>query len=168
MAPTQKIFESLREALEWRDADAMLALYDEDAVIIGFDKLDRSLSPLRLDGKGEIEPVVRDLFTRDVHCEVSDRAVSDDRFSFIELCEHPDGVRIHAATLCELREDRIVREVQVPRVGELRIPIRPVGVVGALWDIVTAPPRAAGRLFAGGLARERAGRQIEHRAAGSM
>lgn len=163
MAPAQRTFESLREALEWGDAEAMLALYDDDAVIVGFDKTDRSLPPLRLEGKEEIEPVVRDLCTRDIHCEVSDQSVADGRFSFIEVCEDPDGGQIHAAKSCEVREDKIVRELQIPRVAELMVPRRPVGVVGALWDIATAPLRAAGRLFAGGRSRESGGRsrQIE-------
>lgn len=163
MAPAQRAFESLRQALEWRDAEAILALYDDDAVIVGFDKTDRSLSPMRLEGKEEIGPVIREFCLRDMHCEVSDQAVGDSRFSFIEVCQHPDGGHIHAATLCEVREDKIVREVQVARVGELMVPKRPVGVVGALWDIVTAPLRAAGRLVGGGGATEREGRsrQVE-------
>jgi hypothetical protein len=149
MAPAQRTFESLREALEWRDAEAVLALYDDDAVIVGFDKTNRSLSPMRLEGKVEIEPVVRDLCTRDIQCEVSDQAVGESRFSFTEVCEHPDGGQTHAATRCEVRADKIVREVQVPRAGELTVPNRPVGVLGAFWDIATAPLRAVGRLFGG-------------------
>ena len=100
---------------------------------------------MRLEGKYEIEPVLRDLFTHDIHFEVSDQTVADGRFSFTEVCQHPDGARTQAATLCDLCEDKIVREVQVPRVGEMMIPKRPVGVVGAFFDILTVPLRAAGR-----------------------
>src|SRR5215212_1103187 len=113
MAGAQRTFELLRGALQSRDADDMLELYSEDAVMLGYDENRPPSSPMRLEGKTRIEPVVRDNCSRDMTHQVGDEVVGEDRFSFNEICEYSDGSRMFASIVCDLRDGKITREVRV-------------------------------------------------------
>lgn len=61
MTPALGTFELLRDATESRDADAMLALYADDAVRIEHDMRNPPSSPMRLEGKEDIGSMIRDV-----------------------------------------------------------------------------------------------------------
>src|SRR5215211_5142179 len=97
MAPAQSVFESLKEAVESRNADGMLDLYADNAVMVEYDKRSPPSSPMMLEGKENIEPMLRDICGRDMTHEIGDEVIGDDRFAFTERCEYPDGNLVFSA-----------------------------------------------------------------------
>jgi hypothetical protein len=43
--------------------------------------------------------------------KVRDEVIGEDRFACLEECEYPDGNRVVAQILCQLREGQVAREV---------------------------------------------------------
>lgn len=110
-ATTASTYESIRDASERRDADALAALYADDAIVLAYDKDHPPSRPMRYDSKREIEAMLRDVCSREMSHQVGDPVIGEDRFAFIERCEYADGTKVVAETLCELRDGMIVREV---------------------------------------------------------
>lgn len=110
-ATTASTYESMRDASERRDADALAALYADDAIVIAYDQDHPPSKPMRFDSKPEIEAMLRDISSREMTHQVGDPVIGEDRFAFIERCEYPDGTKVVAERLCETRDGMIVREV---------------------------------------------------------
>jgi ketosteroid isomerase-like protein len=106
-------FEVLRRAGEQRDPDAMLELYADDAEVRIVDRNTPPSSPRVLRGKEEIAEYLRDVFGRDMTHSVENEVVGEDRVAFNVACEYPDGTRVLAAQNLEVRDGKIVREVEV-------------------------------------------------------
>jgi len=102
-------FHVLREAIEGRDADAILGLIADNAVMVNYDKRNPPSVPARLEGKAAIDPVFRDVYGRDMTHEIRDEVIGEDRISFNEWCEYPDGLRVIASNVLDIREGKIVR-----------------------------------------------------------
>jgi len=111
MTPAQSTFESLKQAIESRNADGMLDLYADDAVMIEYDKRSPPSSPMKLEGKQNIEPMVRDVCDREMTHMIGDEVIGDDRFAYTERCEYPDGNLVFSAMVCDLRDGKIARQV---------------------------------------------------------
>ena len=105
----QATFETLRAAIETRDADAILDLVADDAVLVSYDKRNPPSEPATIQGKAGIEQMFRDVYGRDLKHEVRDEVVGDDRISFNEWCEYPDGLRVLASGVFDLRDGKIIR-----------------------------------------------------------
>jgi ketosteroid isomerase-like protein len=106
-------FEVLRRAGEQRDPDAMLELYADDAEVRIVDRNTPPSSPHVLRGKDEIAEYLRDVFGRDMTHTIENEVVGEDRVAFNVACEYPDGTRVLAAQNLEVRDGKIVREVEV-------------------------------------------------------
>ena len=106
-------FEVLRRAIEGRDAETLLGLYAEDAEFLTINRNTTPSSPLVLRGKEEIGEYLRDVSSREMIHKVENEVVGQDRISFQEACEYPDGVRVLGAGTLDLREGKIVRQVNV-------------------------------------------------------
>jgi ketosteroid isomerase-like protein len=106
-------FEVLRRAGEQRDPDAMLELYADDAEVRIVDRNTPPSSPHVLRGKNEIAEYLRDVFGRDMTHTIENEVVGEDRVAFNVACEYPDGTRVLAAQSLEVRDGKIVREVEV-------------------------------------------------------
>jgi ketosteroid isomerase-like protein len=111
MAAALGTFELFRDATESRDADALAALYADDAVMIEYDMRNPPSSPMKLEGKEDIEFMVRDICGREMTHEIGDEVIGEDRFSFTELCEYPDGNLVFSAMVCDLNDGKIARQV---------------------------------------------------------
>ena len=111
MTPALGTFELLRDAIESRDANAMLALYADDALVVEYDKRSPPSSPMKFEGKEQIEPMVRDICGREMTHKVGDEVIGDDRFAYTERCEYPDGNLVFSAMVCDLRDGKIARQV---------------------------------------------------------
>lgn len=93
-----------------REPDQLLDLIADDAEYVSYD-MDRLGDPRRLSGKGEIRPMMEDVFSRDMTHEVTDVVVGDDAISYVVHCTYPDGKRVVGSTVCYLRDGMIVRMV---------------------------------------------------------
>jgi ketosteroid isomerase-like protein len=106
-------FEVLRRAEEQRDLDAMLELYADDAEVRIVDRSTPPSSPHVLRGKGEIAEYLRDVFGREMSHNIENEVVGEDRVAFNVACEYPDGTRVLAAQNLDVRDGKIVRQVDV-------------------------------------------------------
>jgi ketosteroid isomerase-like protein len=106
-------FEALRHAKEQHDLDAMLDLYAEDAEIHIVNRNTPPSSPYVLRGKEAISEYLRDVFGRDMTHRVESEVVGEDRVAFNVACEYPDGTHVLAAENLDMRDGKIVRQVEV-------------------------------------------------------
>lgn len=106
---THGTFEALRNAIEARDADALLDLISDDAVMVNYDKRNPPAQPVRLEGKTAIEPIFRDVYGREMTHEIRDEVIGEERIFFNEWCEYPDGLSVLASSVFDVREGKVVR-----------------------------------------------------------
>jgi hypothetical protein len=106
-------FDALRHAIERCDLDLMLGFYAEDAELSIVNADTPQGSPFELRGRAEIAKHLRAVFSQETSHRVEREVVGEERLTFREACEYPDGSRIVVATTLELREGKIVRQVDV-------------------------------------------------------
>jgi ketosteroid isomerase-like protein len=106
-------FEALRRAEEQRDLDTMLGLYADDAEMSIVNRNTQPSSPFELHGKQEIAEYLRDVFSREMTHHIEREVVGEDRVAYNVACEYPDGTRVLAAENLEVRDGKIVRQVEV-------------------------------------------------------
>ena len=107
-------FEALCYAIERPDPDLMLGFYAEDALLSIVNAHTPHVPPFELYGKGEIAKHLRATFGQEASHRVErEAAVGGDRVTFREACEYSDGGRIVVETTLELRDGKIVRQVDV-------------------------------------------------------
>ena len=66
-----------------------------------------------LPGKGEIAKHLRDVCGRAMTHRIENEVIGDDRVAFNEACEYEDGTRVLAATTIDVRDGKVVRQVNV-------------------------------------------------------
>lgn len=106
-------FEVLRRAIEERDAETLLGFYADDAELLTINRNTTPSSPLVLHGKDEIGEYLHDVCSREMTHHIENEVVGEGRIAFQEACEYPDGVRVLGAETLELRDGKIVRQVNV-------------------------------------------------------
>jgi ketosteroid isomerase-like protein len=106
-------FEDLRRAQERRDLDAMLNLYADDAEIHIVNRNTPPSSPYVLRGKEAIAEYLRDVFGREMSHTIENEVVGEDRLAFNVACEYPEGTRVLASENMEVRDGKVVRQVEV-------------------------------------------------------
>jgi hypothetical protein len=106
-------FDALRHAIERCDLDLMLGFYTEDAELSIVNAGALQGSPSELRGKAEIAKYLRAVFGQKMPHHVEREVVGEELVTFREACEYPDGSRVRVATTLELREGKIVRQVDV-------------------------------------------------------
>lgn len=104
---------TVRQGHEQRNADLLTSLYADDALMQVVDKAHPPSSPLELRGKQAIADFWRDICSRDMTHHVIDEVVGNDRLSFDVACQYASGERVLAASICDLQNGKIVREVTV-------------------------------------------------------
>ncbi len=106
-------FEVLRHAIEESDFEALTGLYADDAELRMVNKnCPPSMSSL-LRGKAAIADLLHDICGREMTHHVEDEVIGEDRVAFNEVCEYPDGVKVLGATTMDLRDGKIVRQLNV-------------------------------------------------------
>lgn len=106
-------FEALRRAIEGRDAETLIGFYADDAEVLTVNRNTTPSSPQVLRGREEIAEALRDVCAREMTHRVENEVVGEERISFQEACEYPDGIRVLGAQTLELRDGKIVRQVNV-------------------------------------------------------
>ncbi len=112
-APGGLDFEVLRRAIEGRDAETLVGLYADDAEVLTVNRHSTPSSPQVLRGKEQIGGYLRDVCGREMTHRVENEVVGENRIAFQESCEYPDGVRVLGAETLEVRDGKIVRQVNV-------------------------------------------------------
>jgi hypothetical protein len=106
-------FEAMRRAIEQLDADLLTSLYADDAELHIVNRYTTPSSPYVLRGKEEITEHLRDVCGRAMTHRVENEVIGEDRVAFNEACEYPDGVRVLAATTLDVRNGKVVRQVNI-------------------------------------------------------
>ena len=107
-------FGTLRHAIERCDPDLLIDFYAEDASLSIVNADTPRAYPFELRGKAEIAKHLRVTYGQEASHRVErDAAVGEDRVTFRETCEYSDGGRVWVQTTLELREGKIVRQVDV-------------------------------------------------------
>ncbi|WP_030235637.1 nuclear transport factor 2 family protein [Streptomyces sp. NRRL S-350] len=104
---------ALREGIERRDAEALLALYAQDAELRVVDRTTQPSHPLVMHGLEEIGAMLADVYGREMTHKLEQVVVQDDHVAFLESCRYPDGVRVLMASMADLRDGRIVDQTSV-------------------------------------------------------
>ena len=106
--------ETLYLGIESRDPDLLLGFYADDARLSIVNTDTPHAPPFELCGKGEIAKHLRATFGQEASHRVErDAAGGQDRVTFREACEYSDGGRVWVETTLELRDGKIVRQVDV-------------------------------------------------------
>lgn len=106
-------FEALRLAIERSDPDLVLGFYAEDARLSIANAGSPQSSPFKLRGKAEIAKHLRAVFGQETSRRLEGEVVGEDRVTFREACEYPDGSRVMVETMLEVHDGKIVRQVEV-------------------------------------------------------
>ena len=106
-------FEQLRRAEEQRDLDAMLDLYADDAEVRIVNRNTPPSSPYVLRGKEAIAEYLKDVFGREMTHSIENEVVGEDRLAFNVACQYSDGTRVLASENIEVRDGKVVRQVEV-------------------------------------------------------
>jgi hypothetical protein len=107
-------WETLRLGIERCDPGLLLDFYAEDARLSIVNADAPHTSPFVLSGKAEIAKHLRVTFGPETSHRVEREAViGDDRMTFLEACEYPDGGRVWVETKLEVHDGKIVRQVDV-------------------------------------------------------
>ena len=106
-------FEALRHAIEQCDLNLLPGFYAEDAHLSIVNADAQRSMPFELCGKGEIAKHLRAVYGQRASHRVERGVVGEDRVTFWEACEYPDGGRVRVETTLEIGDGKIVRQVDV-------------------------------------------------------
>src|SRR5215204_5541780 len=106
-------FEALRLAIERSDPDLVLGFYAEDAQLSIASAGSPQSSPFELRGKAEIAKHLRAVFSQETSRRLEGEVVGEERVTFREACEYPDGSRVMVETRLEVHDGKIVRLMEV-------------------------------------------------------
>jgi hypothetical protein len=104
-------FEALRLCIERCDPDQMLGFYADDVELSIVNADVPQASPFELRGKAEIAKHLRATYGQKAFHRVERVTVREGRATFREACEYPDGSRVLVETTLEVRDGKIVRQV---------------------------------------------------------
>ena len=106
-------FEALRLGIERCDPEIVLGFYSEDAELSIVNVGAPHASPFELRGKAEIAKHLRAIFGQGASHRVEREVVGEDRVTFREACEYPDGGRVLVEATLEVRDAEIVRQTDL-------------------------------------------------------
>src|SRR5215208_7795942 len=108
-------FETLRRGIERHDPDLVLGFYAEDARLSIANAAAPQASPFELRGKAEIAKHLRAIFGQGAshRVEREEGVGKEGTVRFREECEYPDGDRVWVETTLEVRDGKIVRQVDL-------------------------------------------------------
>jgi SnoaL-like domain len=106
-------FESMRRAIEQLDAELLTSLYADNAQMHIVNRYSTPSSPRELHGKEEIAEHLKDVCGRAMTHRVENEVIGEDRVVFSEVCEYPDGTRVLAAMTLDVRNGKVVHQVNV-------------------------------------------------------
>jgi hypothetical protein len=111
-------FEALQVGIERCDPDLVLGFYAEDAQLSIVNAITPHASPFELCGKAEIAKHLRATFGQEAFHRVEREDIDgEERVTFREACQYSDGGQIVVETTLEVRDGKIVRQVDVVRMN---------------------------------------------------
>jgi ketosteroid isomerase-like protein len=110
-APTAST--TLAAAIEARDAESIIARYDDDAVLTVLDRDHPPAAPALYRGRQAIGDYYRDVCGRNIDHQVRDLVATAGGLAFAQHCRYPDGTKVVCTTVAALEDGRIVRQTSI-------------------------------------------------------
>ena len=104
---------TFKQAIEERDASAQLAMYAEDAEVTLIDRVAQPSAPRVLHGRGEIQAWIEDVCGRDMTHLVQHTVQDESGVAFTEACRYPNGTNVMCATVLEIDNGLVTRQIGV-------------------------------------------------------
>lgn len=104
---------TFKRAIEERDASAQLAMYADNAEVTLVDRVAQPSAPRVLRGRDEIQSWIEDVCGRDMTHRVKHTVQDEGGVAFTEACRYPDGKGVVCATVLELDNGLVVRQIGV-------------------------------------------------------
>ncbi|MCW3475655.1 nuclear transport factor 2 family protein [Limobrevibacterium gyesilva] len=102
---------ALKQAIEGRDAEALLRLYADDAKMVIIDRQHPPSAPLEIDGRAAIGAYWHDVCGRAMTHRIEAGLADDTHLAFTESCAYPDGTRVFCSAMLDIAGGRITRQV---------------------------------------------------------
>jgi hypothetical protein len=116
-------FEALRLCIERCDSDPMVGFYADDVELSIVDADSPQSPPFQLHGRSEVAKHLRAVYGQRASHRVERAIVDEGRVTLREACEYPDGSRVLVETTLEVRDGKIVRQVDaVAKVARVDTP----------------------------------------------
>ena len=112
-ASTSFDLATLKRGYEQWDVEALLSLYADDVELIQIDRDNPPSSPRTRHGTDVFRGMFEHCAAAGVKATVENAVAGEDRAAATVTCEFPGGRRVVANTSVELRNGRIVRELNV-------------------------------------------------------
>jgi hypothetical protein len=106
-------FEALRLCIKRCDPDLLLGFYAGDAELSVVAADVPPTSFFELSGKSEVAKHLHAVYGQRASHRVERVVVDEGRVKFREACEYPDGSRVLVETTLEVRDGKVVRQVDV-------------------------------------------------------
>jgi SnoaL-like protein len=106
-------FDALRLGIEGNDPDVVLDFYAEDARLSIISAEAQRGTPFELRGRAEIAKHLRAVFGPETSHRVEREVVGEERVTFREACEYADGGRVWVETTLDVRDGKIVHQVDM-------------------------------------------------------
>jgi ketosteroid isomerase-like protein len=103
----------LKRAVEGRKADALSAMYADDAVMHVIDRDNPPSKPRKLEGRQQIAAFHADVCGRDMTHRIESGIATGNRLAFTQSCAYPDGVKVFCSAMIELKGGKIARQTVV-------------------------------------------------------
>src|SRR5918998_4669067 len=101
-------FEALRHAIERCDLALMLGFYAEDAELNIVNAAASQGPTFALRGKAEVAKYLRAVFGQKMPHRVEREVIGEERVTFREASEYPDGSRVWVETTLDVPDGKIV------------------------------------------------------------
>jgi hypothetical protein len=113
-AQTQTRFDLglLKRSFESWDLETLLALYDDDVEQIEMDEVTPPASP-RVRGKDDLRQIFENGCKAGVRISVDNPVAGEERCACTFTCAFDDGRRVVANSILDIRDGRIVRQLDV-------------------------------------------------------
>lgn len=98
---------ALVAAIEGRNAEALTALYADDATITLLDRDHPPAAPLVLTGRDEINAYYRDICGRNIDHSVHGLVATDIGVAFEQRCRYLEGTQVVCVTVASVADGRI-------------------------------------------------------------
>ena len=112
--PTERLSpDSLRRAIEGRDAQTLVGFYRPDSVMQIIDRDHPPSRPTELRGREAIGAYFTDVCGRAMTHRVDETVQQDGRLAFRQSCAYPDGTKVFCSAMIDLKGGKIARQVVV-------------------------------------------------------
>jgi hypothetical protein len=107
------MFDAMKLAFEQADANALAAMYDDQATIEIINQNAPPQNPRRIAGRDEITRYLMDVCGRELEHHFEEQLVAGDHAAYLERCIYPDGVNVLSESIMTLRDGRILRQTTI-------------------------------------------------------